>query len=136
MKSALNKRLPNEPVFADNPVAIAQPDRYAEIIVDAAKVLQDWRQSLLAHELIDGNGFVKGDDDITESRLEKRERVRERMETGQALEKPVLGIGIFDNIEIGAGSDVLATLVMEGITILPVHVRTSQLQDFAAFKIG
>lgn len=103
--------------------------------MDAAKVLQDWRQSLLAHELIDKNGFVKGDDDITESRLDKRERIRVRIEAGQTLEKPILGIGIFDNIEIGAGSDVLATLVMEGITVLPVHVRTSQLADFKAFRI-
>lgn len=136
MKTALNKRSPNQPIFADNPVAAAQPDRYAEIVVDATKVLQDWRQSLLAHELIDKNGFVKGDEDITESRLEKRERIRLRIEAGEALEKPILGIGIFDNIEIGAGSDVLATLVMEGVTVLPVHVRTSQLADFKAFKVN
>lgn len=104
-------------------------------MVDAVKVLQDWRQSLLAHELIDKNGFVKGDDDITETRLSKRDVVRLRMENGEALEKPILGIGLFDNIEIGAGSDTLATLVMEGVTVLPVHVRSSQLADFKAFRI-
>lgn len=133
---ALNKPATIMPVFADNPVAAAQPDRYAEITVDAVKVLQDWRQSLLAHELIDKNGFVKGDEDITETRLEKRERIRLRLSAGQALEKPILGIGIFDNIEIGAGSDILATLVMEGVTTLPVHVRSSQLRDFDAFKVN
>jgi hypothetical protein len=133
---ALNKPATIMPVFADNPVAAAQPDRYAEITVDAVKVLQDWRQSLLAHELIDKNGFVKGDEDITETRLEKRERIRLRLSAGQALEKPILGIGIFDNIEIGAGSNILATLVMEGVTTLPVHVRSSQLRDFDAFKVN
>lgn len=119
----------------DNPVASAQSDRYAELLVDATKVLQDWRQSLYAHELIDANGFVKGDDDISETRLEKREVLRLRLAAGQPIEKPILGIGIFDNVEIGAGSDTLATLVMEGVTVLPVHVRTSQLQDFDAFKV-
>jgi len=135
MMPALNKRPPNAPVFADSPVVAAAPERYAEIMIDAAKVLQDWRQSLLAHELIDKNGFVKGDDDITETRLEKRERIRLRLEAGQALEKPILGIGMFDNVEIGSGSDILTTLVMEGVTVLPVHVRTSQLAEFCAFKV-
>ena len=123
------------PEFTDNPVAAAQRERYAEIVVDAAKVLQDWRRSLLAHELVDANGFVKGDEDLSEARMVKREFVRARLSAGLALEKPILGIGLFDNVEIGAGSDTLATLVMEGVTIMPVHVRTSQLQDFKAFQV-
>lgn len=127
--------MPKDPVFTDNPVAVSQPTRYAELVVDATKVLQDWRASLLAHELVDSNGFVKGDEDLTESRLEKRMVIRRKLQSGELLEKPVLGIGMFDNVEVGAGSDVLATLVMEGHTVLPVHVRTSQLGDFAAFKI-
>ncbi len=124
-----------QPVFTDNPAALSQASRYTEVLVDATKILQDWRQSLFAHELVDANGFVKGDDDINESRLEKREMVRSRLVAGQALEKPVLGIGIFDNIEIGAGSDTLATLVMEGITVLPVHVRVNQVDEFKAFCV-
>jgi hypothetical protein len=113
---------------------VTQSGKYTELLIDATKVLQDWRQSLFAHELVDSNGFVKGDDEISETRLEKRERVRLRLSAGQALEKPVLGIGMFDSVEIGAGSDTLATLVMEGITVLPVHVRTSQIDEFKAFR--
>ncbi len=131
----MTKPVAPQPVFTDNPVALAQASRYTELLIDAAKVLQDWRQSLFAHELVDSNGFVKGDDDLNESRLEKRETVRARLQSGAALEKPVLGIGIFDNIEIGAGSDTLATLVMEGITVLPVHVRSSQIDEFKHFCV-
>lgn len=124
-----------EPIFVDNSVAAARPDQYVEIQVDARKVLADWKASLLAHELLDSNGYVKGDDDISESRLEKREAVRNRLAAREPLEKPVLGIGIFDNVEIGAGSDVLATLVMEGVAILPVHIRKAQIRDFDPFKV-
>lgn len=123
------------PVFVDNTVAAARPEQYVELMVDARKVLSDWKASLLAHELLDANGFVKGDEDLSESRLEKREVIRERLAAGQALEKPILGIGIFDNVEIGSGSDVLATLVMEGVSELPVHVRKSQARDFDSFKV-
>lgn len=126
------KPLP-QPVFVDNAVARARPDQYAEILVDAGKVLKDWKASLLAHELLDKNGFVKDDDDLSESRLEKREVIRARLKAGEALEKPVLGIGLFDNVEIGSGSDIVATLVMEGIIHIPVHIRASQVQDFKAF---
>lgn len=124
------------PVFVDNTVAAARPEQYVELVVDARKVLTDWKASLLAHELLDTNGFVKGDDDLNESRLEKREVIRSRLNAGEALEKPILGIGIFDNVEIGSGSDILATLVMEGVVEIPVHIRKSQSRDFDAFKAG
>jgi hypothetical protein len=133
--SALNQKTASQPVFVDNAVATARPEQYAELLVDARKVLTDWKASLLAHELLDSNGFVKGDEDLSETRLEKREVVRARLAAGQTLEKPILGIGIFDNIEIGSGSDILATLVMEGVAHLPVHVRKSQLRDFDSFKV-
>ncbi|NBX66292.1 MAG: hypothetical protein EBQ96_04775 [Proteobacteria bacterium] len=123
------------PVFVDNAVAAARPEQYIELVIDARKVLGDWKASLLAHELLDSNGFIKGDEDLSESRLEKREVIRTRLAAGQALEKPILGIGIFDNVEIGSGSDVLATLVIEGICELPVHVRKSQSREFDSFKV-
>jgi len=121
-------------VFADHPVAAARPEQYAELVVDAKKLIAAWRQSLMAHELLDGNGFIKGDMELSEGRLEKRMVVRKKLGAGEALEKPILGVGIFDNVEIGAGSDTIATLVMEGVTIIPVHVRRSQIRDFEALK--
>lgn len=134
MTSPAHKTQQN-PVFVDNAVAAARPEQYVELVVDARKVLGDWKASLLAHELLDSNGFIKGDDELSETRLEKREVIRKRLASGQGLEKPILGIGIFDNIEIGSGSDVLATLVMEGVLELPVHVRKSQARDFDSFKV-
>lgn len=131
---ALTKQPTTIPLFADNPSVRSQTGAYTELLVDATKVLQSWKISLLAHELIGKDGYIKSDDDLNETRLEKRELIRARLNAGEMLEKPILGIGIFDNIEIGAGSDVLATLVIEGYTILPVHVRTSQLSDFEAFR--
>lgn len=136
MAHALTQSKTQTPTFSDNPAVVAQANSYAELTVDAIKVLRDWRKSLSAHELIDQDGAVKSDEDLSETRLEKREHIRLRLNAGQALEKPILGIGIFDNIEIGAGSDTLATLVLAGITVLPVHVRMSQLADFESFKAG
>ncbi len=125
-----------QPIFADNTVVLARPEQYTEIMVDARKVLQDWKKSLLAHELLDQAGQVKSDDELSETRLEKRENIRDRLSAGLSIEKPVLGIGVFDNVEIGSGSDILATLVLEGVTEIPVHIRVSQLKDFAGFKLN
>ncbi len=118
------------PVFVDHPVVMAKPEHYVDLIVDARKVLQEWRQSLLAHELLDTQGAIKPDDRLNEGRREKRAHARRKLDSGEALEKPILGIGIFDTIEIGSGSDTLALLVLEGYDVLPVHVRKSQAHEF------
>ncbi|HEY8963147.1 MAG TPA: hypothetical protein VIN59_01660 [Alphaproteobacteria bacterium] len=125
---------PVTPIFSDSRVAQNNAAQYAEILVDAAKILQNWRASLMAHEYLDKNGIVKSDDDITESRLEKREQIRQSLRNGESLEKPVLGIGIFDNVEIGAGADILVTLFLDGHSVIPVHVRKSQMNDFSPFR--
>jgi len=122
------------PVFCDSRVAAGNAAQYVEILVNPAKILQSWRASLMAHEYLDKTGAVKGDDDLTETRLEKRESIRAAVAAGNSLEKPVLGIGIFDNVEIGAGADIIVTLFMDGISSIPVHVRKSQLNDFASFR--
>jgi hypothetical protein len=122
------------PLFADNTVVRARPEQYTEILVDTQKVLKSFKASLFAHELLEPDGRIKTDQHLSETRLEKRIVVKERLLSGLSLEKPILGIGVFDNIEIGAGSDILATLALEGIEKIPVHVRVSQLKDFKAFK--
>jgi len=133
MKTA---RLPHKAsVFADHPVVSGNPAQYAEITVDIRKVLKDWQLSLLSHELIDKDGTIKPDQSLTDSRLARRLEVREAWRRGETLEKPILGIGIFDSIEIGVGSDILVTLAMEGVTALPVHVRAAQIKEFKAFIV-
>lgn len=118
--------------FCDHPVVSGNADLYVEIVVDVARVVDDWRQSIMSHELVGKTG-IKPDDALSAARLARRFEVREAYRRGEAIEKPILGIGIFDSVEIGVGSDVLITLALEGVETMPVHVRQSQLKEFKAF---
>lgn len=49
------------------------------------------------------------------------------------LERPVLGIGIMDNIEIGSGRDLFLCLAARGAISVPVHIPKSHEHDFRIF---
>lgn len=121
--------------FASSAAVELAPQNYAILKVDLKRVLMSWRASLLAHEWLDKTGQVKGDDMLSPYRLERRKNVREILASGGVLERPVLGIGMFDNVEIGAGADVLTTLYLDGAQDLEVCVRAGQVGEFEAFLV-
>ena len=63
----------------------------------------------------------------------KREDVLKKMRTSEVLEYPILGLGLHDNVEIGAGRAVFLTLSAEGYRNLPVYIPKSCLEDFADY---
>lgn len=64
---------------------------------------------------------------------EKRQIVEAALNAGTPIEKPVLGIGIQDNVEIGSGKAVICTLAAHGITTIPAHIPRSNENDFKEF---
>lgn len=134
MKTATVSLPAMQNLFCDHPVVTGAADQYVEITVDLARVVDDWRQSLMSHELLAKAGGIKPDEALSPARLARRFEIREAYRRGEAIEKPVLGIGIFDSVEIGVGSDILVTLALEGLEAMPVHVRRSQVNEFKAFR--
>lgn len=119
--------------FADNPAIKGREAGFAELRVDAAKVVQSWRQSLFAFEWLNPDGKVKSLSELPEREKAKRSDVEERLKRNAALDKPILGIGLYDNVEIGSGRAIFLTLVAQGIRIIPVHVPRGQLDEFSDF---
>lgn len=105
---------------------------YVCIVVDLTRIVNSWRESVLAYEWLDKTG-VKPDNALKPERLEKREAVRAALAAGEPLDYPVLGIGMFDNVEVGSGADLLATLCIDGVKTYPVQVRVGQVDEFAPF---
>jgi len=103
----------------------------AEALV--APVLASWRESLFAHEWLHQDGTIRKPADMTDTVRVRRLTAEERIDKGQVLERPVLGIGIMDNIEIGSGRDLFLALAAKGIDKIPVHIPKSQLEDFRLF---
>jgi hypothetical protein len=124
---------PDTLTFADSKPVKANPDRYIEITVDTAKIVESWSTSLYSFEWL-YDGQLKSGDDLKPSDREKQRTVLAALDAGETLERPVLGIGIQDNAEIGSGKVTFLTLTALGVKTLPVNIPKSCETDFKDFR--
>lgn len=77
-----------------------------------------------------------GENTLKGASLQKYISAYEALKRDEAVEKPVLGIGLFDGIEIGIGREIIAAAYHLNISDLPIHVRTAQAEEIMAlFKV-
>lgn len=125
----------NQPVFTDNPIAKNRPDHYLTVTVDTAKTLENWRISLFSYEWVLPDGRIKSLEELPEKEQPKRAAIEEQLSSNAPLEMPVLGIGLMENVEIGAGRAAFLTLAAHGIKTIPVHIPKSHEDEFQAFLV-
>jgi len=115
-----------EPIkFIDSQSVQARPEFFERIEVDLGQVLQSWQLSLFSYEWLERDGSVKAIGELNERDQEKRAMVEAAIASGAALEIPVLGIGLQDNVEIGSGKAIICTLAAHGVVSIPAHVPKS-----------
>lgn len=124
------------PNFIDNPVVRGREDRYDTVQIDVPRVLQSWQMSLFSYEWMLPDGRIKALSELPPVEQPKRSDIEKRLKDGEALEKPILGIGLLETVEIGSGRAVLLTLAAHGCKSLPVHIPKSSAGDFAPFLAG
>ncbi len=100
----------------------------AEALVGA--VLGSWRGSLFAHEWMHQDGRLRKPIEMAEQVRLRRKAAEDLLDSGGEIDRPVLGIGIMDNVEIGSGRDVFLSLAARGIEKIPVHIPKSQIEEF------
>lgn len=121
------------PIFIDNPALGSRQAAYMTVTLSMAPVLASWKESLFAHEWLRPDGTVKPPAEQNDSVREKRQIVEKKLKDGAPLERPVLGIGILDTVEIGAGRDTLLTLAAAGIGQISAHIPRSHYDEFRLF---
>lgn len=114
----------------DNPSIAGRANRYEIITLDVAKALTSWRQSLMAHEWLTPEGALRDLDHLNMLDRDKVLKAQKSIEMGEPLLRPVCGIGIFDNVEIGSGRDVFFALARAGQTTVSVHIPLSNRAEF------
>lgn len=120
--------------FTESKTVTACPDKYLKISVDTAKVLNSWRQALYSFEWLDEEGNIKEPPALDEKNRAKYEAVSASIKNGEAIERPVLGIGLLENIEIGSGKVVFLVLSAMGVSTIDVHIPKSCESDFKDFR--
>lgn len=119
--------------FEDNPAIKDRMSAFETVQVDAAAVVKSWRMSLFSFEWLEPSGKIKAPAALKDTERAKREKVEQTLRDNIPLPRPVLGIGVADNIEIGAGRDIFLTLHANGHDTISVHVPTSCLKLFQPF---
>lgn len=119
--------------FIDNPAIQERSAAYLGIVVDTAQILKSWQISLFSFEWLLPDGRIRTLAELSEAEKPKRARVEELIRAGTPIEKPILGIGIMDNVEIGSGRAEFLTLVAHGIKTIPVHIPKTNQSDFKEF---
>ncbi len=119
--------------FTDNPAIKGREDHYEAVTVSIPAILKSWRHSLFSFEWLTADGRIKAPEDLPEGERSKRRSVEDLLARGEPLETPVLGIGLMENVEIGAGKAVFLTLAAHQADTIPVHIPKSHAGDFKPF---
>ena len=119
--------------FIDNPIATSRVDHYLSVTVSVDKVMKSWMGSLHAFEWILPDGRIKSRDELSEKEQPKRDQAEKLLENTDPIEKPILGIGLLENIEIGSGRALFLTLASRGLKEIPVHIPISNKEEFDSF---
>lgn len=122
--------------FIDHQAKKADPERYLDVEVAVDAVVKSYKLSLFSFEWLDQAGRIKDMNALPEKERPKRENVEKALRNGAALEKPILGIGIQDNVEIGSGRAVFLTLAALGVKRIAVHIPKSNKEDFKRYIAG
>ena len=120
--------------FRDNPALKGREDKFIQLDVKVAPILASWRESMFSHEWLTADGKIKKPSDMLQAVRDKRLVADNMIDNLDAyLDRPVLGIGILDNIEIGSGRDLFLCLAARGMETVPVHIPKSHESDFRIF---
>lgn len=120
--------------LVDNPAISGREDKYQTIEVDMKAILKSWKISLFSFEWLTPDGQIRKPSELPAQEKDKYENILSAYSKGDQLERPILGIGVMDNVEIGSRRDVLLTLAAQGVDRLQVHVQKQNLEDFIPYQ--
>lgn len=122
--------------FLDSPSIRGREDRYMIVRVRTDAILKSWRSSLFSFEWLNPDGSIRSLDELPMHERDKRVKIEQKLGAGEAMDRPVLGIGLLDNVEIGAGRDIFLTLAARGFKETEVHIPVASAADFKQFLGG
>ena len=123
----------NTMILIDNPTLKDRADKFTTLEVNLTKIVQDWKKSIYSFEWLLPDGAVRPPEKLTTEYRHQYNNIEQVYLLKGALERPILGLGMMDNVEIGSRKEVLLTLTHLGVSTLEVHVPKSCLKDFEKF---
>ncbi len=118
----------------DNSAVQGIEDRYALLTFDLNKAIESWKSSLFSFEWLTSEGDIRDFEALGEKQREQYQTVSALIQSNDSLERPIIGVGIMDNIEIGSRRDVLLTAFASGVRTMEVHVLKTHLDELRPYQ--
>lgn len=105
------------------------PEKYAGMELDLSKVIDSWGMSIVAHEWLQKGSF-KAHADLQDHLQEEWTEVLEIAKSSNTMTRPILGIGVLDNVEVGTNRAVLSVADHLGLSSIEVLVPKAMTDIF------
>lgn len=125
---------PSDIIFKDSDSIKNRDTAFVEIIVDTKKVLESWKHSPFAHKWMDYDDGPLAISALDEKEQTKAQNILTAAKNGEAIAKPILGVGMTDYVEIGSGRAQFLTLSALGANEMPVYIPASNETFFKKFR--
>lgn len=122
-------------MYLDNAAIKDSKNKYETVTVSASQVIKSWKASLFSYEWLLPDGRIKDLKELPQSEQEKRQNVETSLQNKEPLERPILGIGLLENIEIGSGKEIFLTLCAHNMQQIEVHIPKDHKEDFKNFLV-
>ncbi|MGE4314068.1 MAG: hypothetical protein AB7E85_07350 [Pseudobdellovibrionaceae bacterium] len=106
------------------PNVAAHPEKYMDVELPPARVLELWRSSIVAYEWLD-QGQPKPLEKLNPNLKDEYEMILKALKDGTEIEQPLLGIGIFDSLEVGMGRATICALAAANVPVLRMSLPVS-----------
>lgn len=117
-------------VLLDNPSFEAQKERYEKVCLDSHAVVEAWRRSLFSHEWLYPDGRFRVHADMKESLRLQRVALEAAIKAGKPLDRPLLGLGLIDGVEIAYARAEFLTLAALGVARIEVYIPCADRNVF------
>ncbi len=106
-----------------------QPEKFITVDLETDKLLYLWGGSIVSFEWLK-DGKPKPKEDLKEALREKFEKKELALQKGEAIEQPLLGIGIFSGIEIGTGRETLCVFAAHKVPTIKCSIMKAMEKEF------
>lgn len=122
--------------YTDNKTIKSNPERYETVCVSTTAIIKSWKTSLFSYEWLLPDGRIKDLKELPAAEQPKRKHVEEQIQQQQTLERPILGIGLLENVEIGSKKEIFLTLAANGTDTIEVHIPKNNHEDFVSYIVS
>lgn len=109
------------------------PNKYEILTLDLTKMIDSWAMSIVAHEWLT-NGSFRPVSDLKKHLQEEWGVALSKIEETQTIERPILGLGILDNIEVGTNRAILSIADHLNLNTIEVLVPKNMTSMFDTFQ--